>query len=690
MKRIVRAPEKINRISKFVFTLLIICIMLAGCQQEEEINRNLGVEETEVDIPLGFAPAELTVDEAPTSRNFISENTAGFCLHSAASSSGLKTRAVTRFSNTWVLVFASDGTCRTCRNIGESSIGIPIAARVPTEKDMTIYILCNGPDVLASPSNLQAFEGSAYFSTANYSDEGTIPYIGKISGASINNNGKLVDASGTVVQSFSLKRMAAKVSITCSVVIPDYRITAVQLYNAPAKMYYNYGNMSAEISSTPLEAGVVSGSTYTWFVGENLRGNGGSTNQNERYADKAPVSSTYIKVTLQSTIGVESVSYTIYPGKNLSDNYDLARNWDYVYTTTFAKTGAEVSSDKRVSATGIPVNLTGVPSNCYVMSPGQSYKFNPRIKGEGQNETGGVNISITHEVDEIKLVWQDAQSLVQKLGLSGDHTYAVVSLNANVAGNAVIAASLGGKIVWSWHLWVRKERLDIYSYNVSQTFLACNLGALNWANEDTKKYGANSLGLIYQWGRNIPFPGASAVNSNTIRPVYDINNNLVSLAASQGVQNVSDAIASPTVFIYADAGASWHVDGDDLWGGRTHVKTIFDPSPREWKVTSGDSAWNDWTTDGSSEKTFPWSSDPPARTLRLSALFPAAGFYTGSPAGSPALTNVGTIGRYWNDTSDDNKARVLAFDNSMVDRISIDQSYGCSIRPVKILTGANQ
>lgn len=675
----------------------ISIFLLTGCQQEETCVDISTVEKVNVTVPVRFMIPESITDDQGMDRsgNVPLSSNADFQLRTIHSSGGkpIQTRAIQSFGNTWILAFASDGRCQVCTNMGNISPDVPLTAQLPQGANQTLYVLSNGPSTLTTPADLNAFESNAYFSSESYANESGLPYIGKVTGISIDAGGRLSNAAGTDVR-ISLKRMVAKLSITCNLSVPDYRIASVRLHNAPTKMYYVYANTSGEISADAREADNISGSTYTWFTGENIRGNGSSSNQFERYAGKAPASSTFIRVSLESTISGETVAYDIYPGKDLNGNYDLSRNWDYIYTTTFTKSGSQLSSDKRVVVEGTPIDLTGVPSNCYILSPGLSYRIDPCIKGEGQSEMGGVtNMPINHTVSNMHLIWQDTPSLVQSIGLAGDKKSAVVNLNPSLEGNALIAASENGQIVWCWHLWVRSKPLNWYTTSGIRS-MSCNLGALNGTNVDSS--GPNSLGLLYQWGRSIPFPGASAVDANTVRPVYDIDNNIVTIITFEGPQYVNVSVSCPTYLFYSEAKEfSWHRDGDDLWGNSSGTKSIFDPSPRGWRVPVDHTLWEGWTTDVNSDKSFTWNPGNPSRTSHNDYyerdLFPAAGAYVNTKMSEPTLFDVGFAGMYWCSIVDGTKGGLLRFtadvegatDDDMIQRTTMDQSYACSVRPVK-------
>lgn len=679
--------------NKLTYVLLTLCLLSTGCR-EEETGRDLQpVQLVKVMIPIHFLSSESAAGEGENtlrSTDVAPDTGNDFKLHAIDTRKTQPvTRSFTQFNNTWVLAFAEDGTCLSSLNAGEVLPDAPITASLPTGNNLTLYILANGPTVLDKPATLAQFEGPSYFSTDTYTNENEVPYVGKISDVHVDENGRLFNSEGTDIQ-VPLQRIAAKLALTFTVTVPDYTLESVRLFNAPTKMYYVYSNTDASITVDTLDAGIVSDNTYTWFIGENLRGTGKSKNQEERYSSNAPVLSTFIRVTLRSTLGVETVAYDIYPGKNLAQNYDLARNWDYIYTTNFNKNGSQLASDKRVYVENAPIDLTKSPSNCYILEPGKSYKFDPRIKGEGQEETGGTSIPIRHDAQEMRLLWQDTPSLVQSIGISSDHSIAVVNLTSGQEGNAVVAAYAGGKVVWSWHLWVRSKAIDKYTTN-GVAGMACVLGALNLSNTDFD--GATSRGLFYQWGRPTPFPRSNSVDQNTPVPAFDIENKSVIFDTSESPQSISWVIEHPTTFV---TGGSWHTDGEDLWGNKSGKKTIFDPCPVEWKIPQDNTIWQNWTNNTSAPERFVWDASKYARMAYENyaprSLYPAAGFYTNTPESHPQLVNVGYEGRYWSAIFSGSQGGVLRFtanvadstnpDNNLVERITIDQTYGCSVRPV--------
>ncbi|MFR9565872.1 MAG: fimbrillin family protein [Rikenellaceae bacterium] len=184
-----------------------------------------------------------------------------------------------------------------------------------------------------------------------------------------------------------------------------------------------------------------------------------------------------------------------------------------------------------------------------------------------------------------------------------------ITLPSNISeGNFLVAVSFGGRILWSWHLWVTEYNPDLIAANSSATqgkyvytydsvegevhrydtdglwstlynnsfIMDRNLGARD------SDYAPNRDGVLhYQFGRKDPFPASSSLSPSIV-------DDCVSFATS--VQN-------PTSFyIRKTEEYSWSQEGLEmgskyLWFDKSVVndpnasgKSIFDPSPLGWRV----------------------------------------------------------------------------------------------------------
>lgn len=226
--------------------------------------------------------------------------------------------------------------------------------------------------------------------------------------------------------------------------------------------------------------------------------------------------------------------------------------------------------------------------NCYLLQPGgsatipTSHIYDLHEKLFGSRPQGTLSAEI---------LWKDRESNFITTGYSNGSIW----VQTSAAGNAVIAAKINGKVIWSWHLWVTSYNPETtnqtYTTNgYSNTFMTVNLGATS-----TSSNNVETLGLYYQWGRKDPFPGANGTGSggnNNPRPVYDKNNQQTSVTIRQADSSNSLAytVENPLTFITAPTYPyDWYttsraLQDDYLWNDDNNYKTIFDPCPEGWRV----------------------------------------------------------------------------------------------------------
>lgn len=206
-------------------------------------------------------------------------------------------------------------------------------------------------------------------------------------------------------------------------------------------------------------------------------------------------------------------------------------------------------------------------------------------------------------------------------------------------------------LLWSWNIWTA-EGYDPESTAINadgNVFMDRNLGAVISGLGATGSYEpAGAVGNYYQWGRKDPFPTISdytnsqpCQNSNfmfgtpTYTPVKSLqikgqsatgtldgqmfgyrtktgggldSGNTWNLIARNDISSdkttkngvyVSYAVEHPYKYIINNGGTfggfnTW-INGDDasyksLWGDAEHQKTLYDPCPAGWRVSSKDEA----------------------------------------------------------------------------------------------------
>ena len=341
-------------------------------------------------------------------------------------------------------------------------------------------------------------------------------------------------------------------------------------------------------------------------------------------------------------------------------------------------------------------------------------------------------------VDGAEVVWADAANLVHSPSITrvgGDAYLDFEVKQADIkSGNAVVAVTKGGTVVWSWHLWFAPkdalDKIEVTNHqNVKYYFTKEALGwkLIQWsgstyssartvkvkveqtvANNGTKqeavinitqnpgsvKKGATTL---YQFGRKDAFPGVD----ETQLPQGSINKNAGdNMSITNGIQHPD---------FYYTGGSNWNsnygyynlwsadntVTGDwNVGNDNLVVKTVYDPSPVGFKMPANN-AFTGFTANGQNDGTMNvdgtddrqtfsnnfghnfWTSSSKKATIN----FPASGFRFSNGG---ALNDVGNSGYYWLAVpSGLNNGCNLLFHSYNVRPLSNDaRDFGFSVRPV--------
>ena len=150
------------------------------------------------------------------------------------------------------------------------------------------------------------------------------------------------------------------------------------------------------------------------------------------------------------------------------------------------------------------------PANCYIISKAGDYRIQA-VKGNSREPVG--------EVSAVEVLWEtfgtdtapQPGDLIAQVSYDSDKNTIAFSTGAEfLKGNAAIAAKdAEGTILWSWHIWMTDQPKDQVYNNGAGTMMDRNLGATSATPGD-----AGALGLLYQWGRKDPFPGASSISGH--------------------------------------------------------------------------------------------------------------------------------------------------------------------------------
>ena len=241
------------------------------------------------------------------------------------------------------------------------------------------------------------------------------------------------------------------------------------------------------------------------------------------------------------------------------------------------------------------------------------------------------------------LVWSDGYYMFENVHLSDDKKWLVFSINADYMqqANAVLAVrDSQGKIMWSWHIWVTERTLQkvhqVQDYDSGQLnaygLMQCNLGWVDakWVYYNSRNldfdFTQNTSGNVqslkviqegaafdykdvgstyYQWGRKDPLVALQNWDTYGYEDyrVHQTSDTKYVYRHSNGKNTtIGGAIQHPNVYftrstdINPETGkpyaANWlRHNVPTLWNAdqgnqssTNSVKTIYDPSPRGYKV----------------------------------------------------------------------------------------------------------
>lgn len=290
-----------------------------------------------------------------------------------------------------------------------------------------------------------------------------------------------------------------------------------------------------------------------------------------------------------------------------------------------------------VSAAGT-YKLPLVYGNGIVNNGTNSNAFHSAFKDyQGKQLGPGTDPWITHHYTpkDCILVWSDGFYMFENVHLDGD--YLVFSLNKEYMqqANAIVAVrDASGAIMWSWHIWVTEH--DVYNENVyglqdeedgtlnayqlmgwnlgwvdgkmvyynqrdlSYTFtqdVSCRTAKLNVTQKGDRLDYKDVGSTYYQWGRKDPIVALrnrNAVGRDDYRPQETIEDKY-KYDLRTGPTTISESIRNPNIYYTRSSSNAWLNTSDFttyLWDTsspanadvKTSTKTIYDPSPRGYKI----------------------------------------------------------------------------------------------------------
>lgn len=541
-------------------------------------------------------------------------------------------------NNIWVFQYNSGGTLMTAPryySMASSSATASLKVMLRPAVNCQIYVIANTNDAnwvngITIGSNVSVLTSKTFTRSTETEMYGgnnkNLLMVGQVSGKTV--------AAGTSndLGKIELDRMVAKITfyyLFDPSVTGKLKVNKITIGNVPNVLKIGEPTVAPyPVNLTPCAISdvisPVEKTLYTCYIPENWQGITANTDEKKKN-DMAPANAVYIRLYIDSDIDGSSYVYTVYPGENIINDFNIKRNCHYNIKLNLKSS----STDNRVMA---------APANCFVMTPRSSIIFDPYDRSEnggGWKYTDYVNKSVnSKKISSVGILWQTGDGTNFAIGnnasgklvyLKDDKIY-VTAGSAN--GNAVIAGyNSSGVIVWSWHIWVNASSpaqvANAVLYNTydwdgnaihsdtrvpGRSFMSCNLGAISTTQGDV-----GTCGNYYQWGRKDPFPAIKVFdgtyhpyNSTYVVNVYGNNANLLNMTSTVGtgetfkavmtnsvIGTLEYAIQNPTTFMASATPGMWdanqageaptHNPGnyenegnwywgehpDKLWGGRS-------------------------------------------------------------------------------------------------------------------------
>lgn len=326
-----------------------------------------------------------------------------------------------------------------------------------------------------------------------------------------------------------------------------------------------------------------------------------------------------------------------------------------------------------------------------------------------------------------KVVWADESGLVTNLAVTGSGTDAFVKFDVPTSaiknGNAVIAVTKDGTVVWSWHLWFAPQDVlsttEVTNYSgVKYKFTNETLGfkytsgsgtpyisprsvkvkvEQTVANGGTKQYGVITItqknGIVtlegystfYQFGRKDAFPGIDSPLEGTF-----VKNGGNKMSIQNSIQNPGTFYPYGTSWSQYNNYNFWSMNNNKAEENNNNnvVKTVYDPCPAGFKMPA-QNAFTGFTMNGqnagvinaSGVWTNGWIFNNKITNPDATVYFSASG-YRKSADGS--LDYVNSAGYYWSAGPRDNLQGYMLYFNSQTVRpqYNYNRGWGFSVRPV--------
>lgn len=636
-----------KKLNNYRFILLLGVLLFASCTDERyEVNDSRPTGET-VEVPLTFTVDKmLNIGENDIPLNgdgLLTRTIPGDLDGNDGASAEVKKMTILQFNELDFFIRKSDATLGAGGAISVNltectgTSKVIVLANPPAKFSAVVPELGERFEVVAKKVLELTQESDLYYmnpdDSKNYlfmSDIATIDFA----------------ATPTPPLNLTFKRNVARVNL--SLELNSFTLKSVRLRNIPTKMLLvdqvsekqglvPYDTSTGEnifpFESSLLDYDVITDFTdylnagkysFSWYVPRNEQGIITAAASKEKTKEKKPYA-TYFEIVVEDNTGYQA-TFSIVPGANNITDYNLKPN--KVYNTSLKIAGLGEDDDRISNVTTFEgysnsyiLNPPAVGTRTFVIPIKQVYKY-----WKGTSAGYGNDDSVLTGAWVVSDLWSDVTpsglSISTDSGSFSDEStdaFEVKVESSATNGNYVVALKAGGKILWSWHLWVTNYNPDaftgpvdhaVYKYKVNGGYVD-RYGAYSGIWKPSGGYGngvimdrylgalsekqvfapAGAPGqLYYQFGRKDPFcPPLSSTNIKTT-----------------GLKDIKEIVQAPQVYyaISEDGSHHWtsyytNIVSGNVWYESSLVgdRSIYDPCPEGWQLPTSNGFMDDFRKD---------------------------------------------------------------------------------------------
>lgn len=303
--------------------------------------------------------------------------------------------------------------------------------------------------------------------------------------------------------------------------------------------------------------------------------------KNARYVSAAPVY--YIAVPAGT---YDKVKFTVLDNKNNTQIYTMKLGSELVVERNKIYTKTLLLDDMSVD---LSANGT---ANTYVTTPteGARWRFLASRAGETTPVPGMASVKLLWRTYTTTTTPGDGKVVKNEVAYENGYVkFTTTSTNGDVLLGAYDSSD---NLIWTWLIWSPSEAIKDTEYPNGKIVMDRNIGGMKaeYSYSSSKYSSMHSAGLLYQWGRPLPFPGKGNMGGNrsTINGVGAAALS-TSISATAPVA-LEDALKDYlTTFVGTEADAVWTEDTRPDWSG--DIKTAYDPCPPGYRVPD-DKLWS--------------------------------------------------------------------------------------------------